>query len=333
MPTLSDVAKLAGVGVMSVSRVVNGTRRVSPEVERRVRQALDRIGYIPNEAARILKGNRSSVIGLIVPDLADPFFAELGHAVQQTAWHAGYMTLMASSDHRADLETSETGLMVQRRVAGLLAVPVGNRNRHFADAQSNGVPVIAIDRPIHNVPADTLTVDNFAASRRSTAHLVEHGHRHILCVADTERIYTKLQRVAGYKRAMRDAKLTARVCLLGPGASTITEHLDRELSGRQRATAIFAESNLVAVAVLHELRRRGLRLAKDIALVCFDDFSAASLVTPPITVIQQPVAELGRKAAELLLMRLGETQHKAFVPQHIELPTRLLIRESCGQHR
>jgi LacI family transcriptional regulator len=313
--------------------VVNGTRRVSPEIERKVRQALDQIGYIPNEAARILKGNRSSVIGLIVPDLADPFFAELGNAVQQTAWHAGYMTLMASSNHGADLEASETELMVQRRVAGLLAVPIGHQNRHFADAQKERVPVIAIDRPIDNVATDTLTVDNFAASRRATAHLVEHGHKHILCLADTERIYTKLQRVAGYKRAMRDAKLTARVCLLGPGVPSVAEHLNQELSGKQRATAIFAESNLVAVAVLHELRRRGLRLPQDVALLCFDDFNAASLVTPAISVVQQPVAELGRKAAEMLLARLRESRETASVPQHIQLSTRLLIRESCGEHR
>lgn len=177
MPTLADVAKLAGVGVMSVSRVVNGTRRVSPDVERKVRAAIKKIGYVPNEAARVLKGNRGSVLGLIVPDLADPFFASCVGAIQEAAWQAGYMTLMAASGHREDLERRETELMVQRRVAGLLVAAIGSQNDHFAAAQAAGVPVVAIDRPLSHVATDTVTVDNLEASMNATRHLIEHGHR------------------------------------------------------------------------------------------------------------------------------------------------------------
>src|ERR1700677_2035826 len=132
MPTLADVAKIAGVGVMSVSGVVNGTRRVSPEVERKVRAAIGKIGYEPNEAARILKGHRAQVIGLIVPDLADPFFAICANAVQDAALEAGYMTLMSASGHREDVERQQTEIMMQRRVAGLLVIPSGTQNDHFA---------------------------------------------------------------------------------------------------------------------------------------------------------------------------------------------------------
>ena len=173
---------------MSVSRVVNGTRRVSPDVERRVRAAIERIGYVPNEAARILKGNRGSVLGLIVPDLADQFFSTCCSAIQEAAWDAGYMTLMAASNHREQLERQETALMVQRRVAGLLVVPIGAQNDHFIAAQEAGVPVVAIDRPIEHVDSDTLTVDNLEASFGATRHLIAHGHREILCVADDERM-------------------------------------------------------------------------------------------------------------------------------------------------
>src|SRR5579875_434733 len=211
MPTLADVAKIAGVGVMSVSRVVNGSRRVTPEVERKVRAAIEKIGYVPNEAARILKGTRSSFLGLIVPDLADPFFAACCNAIQQTAWEAGFMTLMAAAAHREDLERRETEIMVQRKVAGLLAVAVGNDNQHFAAAQKSGVQVVAVDRPIRNVDTDVFTVDNREASLRATQHLIQHGHRHIVCIADEERIYTRAERVAGYSEAMKAAKLRARV--------------------------------------------------------------------------------------------------------------------------
>src|SRR5260370_10841758 len=142
MPTLADVAKVAGVGVMSVSRVVNGTRRVAPETERKGRAAIRRIGYEPNEAARILKGHRARIIGLIVPDLADSFFATYANAVQETALKAGYMTLMAASAHRDEVERRETELMIQRQVAGLLVTPVGSRNDHFTAACRTRLPLV-----------------------------------------------------------------------------------------------------------------------------------------------------------------------------------------------
>lgn len=328
MPTLADVAKIAGVGVMSVSRVVNGTRRVSPEIERRVRAAIEKIGYEPNEAARILKGNKSSVLGLIVPDLADPFFAMCCSAIQETAWDSGYLTLMVASGHREDLERRGTELMVQRRVAGLLVVPIGSRNDHFAAAQEMGVPVVAIDRPMEHVECDTLTVDNLEASYRATQHLIQHGHRNIVCVADDERIFTKTERVSGYSRAMREAKLPARVCLVGTMTGSVAEQLSFLLDSEDAPSAIFAASNLVGIDVLQELQRRALRIPEDVALICFDDFGAATLVSPKITVVEQPVAELGQRSARMLIDRMkASTDGPA---RKIVLPTRLVIRNSCG---
>jgi LacI family transcriptional regulator len=328
MPTLADVAKIAGVGVMSVSRVVNGTRRVSPEVERKVRVAIEKIGYMPNEAARVLKGNKSSVLGLIVPDLADPFFGVCASSIQEAAWDAGYMTLMAASGHREELERRETDIMVQRRVAGLLVVAVGSQNDHFATAQKCGVPVVAIDRPIKHVDSDSLTVDNLEASFRATQHLIEHGHRQIVCVADDERIYTKMERVTGYSRAMREAKLGVRVCLVGTMTGSVADQLSLVLESNPAPTAIFAASNHVGIDVLRDLQRRAIKIPGDIALICFDDFSAATLVSPTITVIQQPVAEMGQRAAEMMLDRLNAAV--AGPPNKVVLSTELVIRESCG---
>ena len=328
MPTLADIAKIAGVGVMSVSRVVNGTRRVTPEIERKVRAAIEKVGYEPNEAARILKGNRSSVLGLIVPDLADPFFAACCSAIQETAWQAGFMTLVAASAHREDLERRETKIMVQRKVAGLLVVPIGLQNDHLAAAQEAGVPVVAMDRPLQHVKTDVLTVDNLEASFRATQHLIAHNHRNIVCVADDERIFTKTERVAGYRKAMREAKLPARVCLVGIMTGSVADQLGLVLDTAPRPTAIFAASNMVAVEVLQELQRRALRIPEDIALICFDDFSAATLVSPTITVIQQPVAELGKRAAQMLLDRLSASVDSP--PANVVLPTQLVIRKSCG---
>lgn len=316
---------------MSVSRVVNGTRRVTPEIERKVQAAIARIGYVPNEAARILKGNRSSVLGLIVPDLADPFFAACANAIQETAWNAGYMTLMAASGHREELERHETQIMVQRRVAGLLVVPIGSQNHHFAAAKKTGMRVIGIDRPLENLDTDSLTVDNLEAASGATEHLIGHGHRNILCVADDERIFTKTERVAGYSLAMRKANLPTRICIVGKITGSIADQLSFALESNPSPTAIFAASNVVGVGVLRELQRRCARIPQDLALICFDDFSAATLVSPTITVVQQPVIELGRQAVLMLLESFAANQESSnFQHSRVVLPTELVIRESCG---
>ena len=317
---------------MSVSRVVNGSRRVTPEVERKVRAAIAKIGYVPNEAARILKGNRSSVLGLIVPDLADPFFAQCANAIQETAWNAGYMTLMAASGHREELERHETQIMVQRRVAGLLVVPIGSQNYHFAAAKKAGTRIIGMDRPLENLETDSLVVDNLEAAAGATEHLIDHGHQSILCVADDERIFTKTERVAGYSQAMRKAELPTRICIVGKITGSFADQFSFALESNPKPTAIFAASNLVGVEVLRELQKRSIRVPEELALICFDDFSAATLVSPTITVVQQPVAELGRRAVLMLLEGLDANDENAAASQYsrIVLPTKLVIRESCG---
>lgn len=327
MPTLADVAKIAGVGVMSVSRVVNGTRRVSPEVQRKVRAAIEKIGYQPNEAARVLKGMKSTVLGIIVPDLANPFFSTCCNAIQEAAAEAGYVTLIAASGHREDVERRETEMMVQRRIAGLIVVPVGSQNGHFAAAQRAGIPVVAIDRPLERIECDSVTVDNFASSACATQHLIEHGHKNILYVTDDEVVHTRIERMSGYSETMRRAKLVPRVCLVGSVAGSAEQQLSFALDSSQAPTAIFAGSNYVCIDVLKYVQQRRISIPDKVALACFDDFTAATLVSPTITVIRQPVTELGRQAARILLDRLDNAENSCVKR---ELPTEMVIRESCG---
>lgn len=328
MPTLSDVAKVAGVGVMSVSRVVNGTRRVTPEVERKVRAAIERIGYEPNEAARVLKGHRAKVLGLIVPDLADPFFATCANAIQETAREAGYMTLMAASANREDIERQQAEIMAQRHVAGLLVIPSGTTNSHFTAAQKKGMPIVSFDRPLEHVDADAVLVDNRAAAVRVTEHLIAHGHQQILCVSDEKDIFTKNERVAGYSHAMRQASLPVKICLIGPIRGSLSEQLTVALSSVFIPTAIFATNNIIAVQCLRDLQKLGVQIPEKMALIGFDDFDAATLVRPTITVVRQPVVELGRRAALQLLNRIGNASLPS--SSQIVLHTELILRQSCG---
>lgn len=329
MPTLADVAKVAGVGVMSVSRVVNGTRRVSPATEEKVRAAIRRIGYEPNEAAKILKGQRAHILGLIVPDLADPFFAICANAIQETAREAGYMTLMAASAHQANIERQQAEVMVQRQIAGLMVIPAGSENSHFSKLKESGLPMVSLDSPLENMDVDAVLVDNREASRRLVKHLVDHGHRHILCIIDEYNMFTHHERYAGYKQGMRDAKLTARVCMVGPKYGTIAEQLSSIVASEQRPTAIFATSDLTAMETLRLLQRMRVKIPQQIALVAFDDFDAATVTSPQITVVRQPVADLGRTAVSLLLKRIEGNKKDGGV-NHVVLKTELVIRESCG---
>jgi len=328
MPSLLDVAKVAGVGVMSVSRVVNGTRKVSPETERKVRAAIERIGYEPNEAARILKGQRSHVIGLIFPDLSDPFLATCANAAQETARAAGYVTWVAATGHREEVEREVTKVMIQRNVAGMLVIPCGKQNDHFAGAAKSGISIVSIDRPLENVKAESLIVDNRHAACRAAEHLIEHGHRRIICITDDFPIFTRMERVAGYTQAMKRAKLPGQICAVGAMSGDLSDQLGFALGSANPPTAIFVGSDLIAFLTLHELRKRSLTMPDEIALIAFDDFDAATLLTPAITVIRQPVSDLGRQAAELLCRQIDNPA--SATGARITLKTELVIRESCG---
>jgi len=328
MPTLADVAKVAGVGVMSVSRVVNGTRKVSPETEEKVRAAIRRIGYEPNEAARVLKGHRAKIIGLIVPDLGDPFFATCANAIQEVAREAGYMTLMAASSRQANVERQQAEVMIQRQIAGLIVIPTGFENGLYQNARANGLAIVGLDRPLENVEADAVLVDNRDASMQLVQHLIGHGHRDILCVLDEYRMFTEQERLAGYMQAMREATLQSRVCMVGPVSGTVADQLPAILASEARPTAMFVASDLLTIQVLRYLHSQQIRIPQEIALAVFDDFDAATLITPQVTVVRQPVAELGRKAVSLLLQRIeGES---GLPVSHVVLPTEMVVRASCG---
>ncbi len=328
MPTLADVAKVAGVGVMSVSRVVNGTRKVSRATEEKVREAIRRIGYEPNEAARILKGHRARIIGLIVPDLADPFFGVCANAIQESAREAGYMTLISASGHRVSVEREQAEVMMQRQVAGLIIVPMGDDNAYFLKALESGLPVVALDRPLGGIDADAVLVDNRQASMRMVKHLVEQGHRHILGVTDEERIFTRQERLAGYMHAMHQAKLRPQTCVVGPTSGSFADQFPSIFNSGSRPTAIFALGDMITIEVLRHLQEKKLRIPQEIALVSFDDFDAATLVSSPITVIRQPIADLGHRALTLLLERI---EGKNTDPPHrVVLKTELIIRDSSG---
>jgi LacI family transcriptional regulator len=330
-PTIADVARASGVGKMTVSRVVNGGRLVSASTAARVRAAIRSLGYEPNEAARMLKGQSSKTIGLIVPDLADSFFSICAHAVQQLAAKRGYLTLLLVSERDGQSEARELAMMKSRNIAGILIVPSRPDSiRQLKEVRTQGVPVVMLDRTFPGLDAAVVMVDNERGANKAVHHLVEHGHKSILCVGYDSQFNSIGQRIEGYQKAMAQAGLK-RELLIAEEASAICPRLMKRLRSSKPPTALFTLNNVTTINILQALQRESLRVPEEVAVVGFDDFEMAPLLRVPLTAVRQPAAALGKAAAQLLLAWIDSRDfEKRPVNGQIMLPTELIIRRSCG---
>jgi LacI family transcriptional regulator len=325
--TLVDVARAAGVGPMTVSRTINGHPYVSQATAKRVQAAIRKLGYRPNQAARMLTGQLSKSIGLIVPDVADPFFSIVSKSVQKAAREAGYTVWLAVSDADSATEEAEIEQMTNHPVDGILLAPVNSRSKHLKHAAAGSIPIVTIDRPIEIASTDSVGVENQAGVQMAIEHLRGHGHRKIVCVATDFHLRPIKLRVEAYEGCMRGAKLSAKKLVM-PDAASILSALKALFKSRDRPDALFATNNMCTIAVIQALQALGIKIGKDVALIGFDDVDFYTLMRPSITSISQPVAELGRTAARLLLDRIHDSGPSSNV--RVTLPVTLVQRESCG---
>jgi LacI family transcriptional regulator len=326
-PTLVDVAREAAVSLKTASRVLNNSKNVSEEKAIRVRDAMERLDYRPNELARGLKAQRSAAIGMIVPNLSDPFTANAVHGLQEVARANGYAVILASHGGDVDAERSEIRTLVARQIDGLVIAPADSRKDTFSDIIPGGVHVVTFDQLIRNVDVDSVTVTNRRSAQEATEHLAGHGLRRIVAIGARPHLYTCKERIAGYKAGMKAASLPARVCLVEHESLLTAEWLAKEVFRDQRADAIFTLNWVCTMLTLRGLRQLRKTPGRDIPLFSFDDFDLADMLTPGLSVVQQPAEMLGREAARLLFERL---KGKGEGSQAVVLPTNLIIRQSCG---
>jgi len=329
-PTITDVARLAGFGKMTVSRVINGEGYVRKDTEFRIRTAIEKLGYRPNEAARSLKGRRARTIGIIVPDLGDNFFATCANAAQLVAAKHGYMALVASSGRDETYEADEIQLMTQRNIAGLIIVPTREDWIPLRELASRGVPVVAFDRPLVGVSADEVTVDNIGGACLGVGHLIAHKHRRIACIGYDSNVLPIRDRIRGYERSMRDADLEVITHAEVESIDGIETLLRSWNGSRSRPTALFTLNNVTTINTLLAIQRLGLAVPDSYAIVGFDDLAFAPLLQCPITAIRQPIAEMGRNAAAMLFDRLIGHSKNEHSPIKLVLPVELVVRRSCG---
>ena len=325
---MRDVAALAGVGVMTVSRVVNGRGGVGAERAARVWQAIEKLDYRHNVTARHLRltGQPTATIGVLLEDVANPFAAELLRAVENVVSEQGCLVLCASSDGDADRERALLGAFSTRRVDGLIIVPCGPDHRYLLPELRRGTQVVFADRPAPTVAADTVISDNYGGARRAVNHLMGCGHTRIGFLGDLRRIYTAAERYRGYIEALTAGGIEVDENLIRRDVHSqqSAEQATRDLLGSHPApTAIFTAQNLLTIGARTALRAMGAE--RLIAHVGFDDIPLAELVDPGITVIAQDPPALGTLAAQMLLHRRRDPSG---APETVEVPTRLIPRGS-----
>jgi LacI family transcriptional regulator len=325
---MRDVAALAGVALKTVSRVFNDVPTVDPQLASRVRTAAEKLGYRPNLTASSLRrgDRRTGTIGLLLDNVANQFSGTLQRAVEDVAHDAGVQVLTGSLDTDPAREKLLARILIDRRVDGLIIMPVGSEHGYLAAEQQAGTPVVFVDREPSLVGADLVVTANLDGALTGVAHLLAAGHRRIGYLGDAWQISTARDRFAGYADALRAAGLQPDPQLVRHELSTI-ESAERAagqlLDSVQAPTALFASRNSVTVGAIRALRARGLQDVT--ALVGFDDLLLADLLQPGLTVVSQDPAAMGTRAARLLFDRINGDHSPT--SRHV-LPAALIPRGS-----
>lgn len=332
MPTIHEVAKRAGVGSITVSRVINHSGYTSTETRERVEKAIAELDYVPNTLARSLRSRRTNTIGLIVTDITNPFFTTLARGVEDAANDAGYTVIFCNTDESTAKEEKYLNVLLQKQVDGLLLVPTENRVSTIQQIQKQGTPVVVLDRRISAINVDSVRCDSIDGAYQLTKYLVSLGHRQIAVMSGSEGVSTADDRITGYRKAMVEAGIAIDEGYIFRGDFTLKSGYSmtkQAINLPLRPTALIAANNFITIGAMKALQEVEMEVPDDIALVGFDDLPPAIVTFPFFTVASQPSYEMGTLAMQLLLERLEGKNRDSF--QEIILPTQLIVRRSSGQ--
>jgi len=329
--SIREVAKRAGVSLGTVSNVLNRPEIVAEETRERVKQAIEEIGFVRNGSARQLRAGTSRHIGLVVLDVANPFFTEVARGVEDLANQAGYAVILCNSDDSLEKETHYLRVLEEQRARGVLITPVQSDASYLQRLRQRGISVVLLDRPSRIKDLCSVAVDDVRGGEMAAAHLLEQGHERIAFVHGPLSIRQCADRKRGVHRAIKAAGLDPEHALVDitTAAQSAREGeltVEQLLNARVKPTAVFCANDLLALGVMRGLIKRGLSIPRDMAMVGYDDVEFASVLSTPLTSVRQPKYELGRMAAELLLdeaLHPADHEHK-----HIVYQPELIVRES-----
>ncbi|NLF50386.1 MAG: LacI family transcriptional regulator [Leptolinea sp.] len=333
MPTVLDVAKVAGVAPITVSRVINNSGYISQETKEKVEAAIIELGYVPNTLARGLRSKRTNSLALVVADITNPYFTSMARGVEDVAGSSGYSVIYCNTDESETKEDKYANILVQRQVDGVLLVPAGGNARTVKYLENNKIDVVVLDRRVPEKNTNLVCSDSVNGAKELTDLLIKLGHQQIAIITGPDNVSTSTDRVVGYRNSLEEAGLSANEQVYFGGFNQQTGYESTRIAMRssQKPTAFFAANNFILIGVVKALRELNLKVPEDVSVVGFDDFPESMLIEPFFTVAIQPAYEMGQKAAELLIKQInGEIVDNS---QTIILPTDIIVRRSAGPVR
>lgn len=335
MPTIKEVAELAGVSIGTASNVIRGDHRVSKARTERVLAAIKQLDYHPNEVARSLKAKQTRMLGMVLPDITNPFFSDVIRGADDSALDRGYLLFTANSDEQVEREKLFVAALRSRRVDGILLAATASKNEaHLERVAAAGMPIVCLDRMAPGLAVDAVLADNVRGAQECVRHLVRAGHKKIAIITGALELQIARERLAGYRAALEEAglPLSDDLLLKGDFREETGYHLGKEvLLRRERPTAIFTCNGVMMLGLLLALDELGVRCPADIALATFDDLPFAHSFHPHLTAVAQPGKLIGYQGVNLLLDRIE--QKRTGEPVIIRIPPELKIRESTKGFR
>ncbi len=329
-PTIREVSRRAGVSTATVSRVLSGLGGASEATKLRIEQAVKELGYQRNRMASGLRSTRSTLVGVVIPDLQNPFFTGIVAGIEKVLHERGYTLFLANSDSDPEREHAELQMLQSERVCGILIIPCGVAGEAYCELVESNLPMVAIDRVPEGLPVDSVTVANEKGTFEAVSRLVQAGFSEVGMVNGPDSIGVARDRRRGFVRALEESGVEVRHEWVDTGdfrSESGYESALRVLGQTDRPRALFLGNFLMALGALRAVRELGLSVPEDVALLAFDDMPWATAMNPPLSTVAQPMGEMGQKAAELLLDRLADPGREIC---HVILDTNLIVRESCG---
>lgn len=329
MSTIRDVAKLAGVAPITVSRVINNDGYFSEETRRKVEAAVLELDYIPNSLGPSLRSKRTQTLALVLSDITNPFWTTVARGVEDAANKRGYHIIIGNTDESAEKQEEYLLFLMKKQVDGFLFVPASYNVSNTL--QKRRVPFVILDRRFPSKQIDSVRCDSVDGAYGLTNHLLELGHHHIAVITGRQDHTTACDRVDGYLKALKEAHIDDYQQIFWGEYTQQAgyENTVKVLQTNPRPTAIFATNNFIAIGVMRALRAAGLRVPEDMSVVAFDDLPEAITIDPFFTVAAQPAYEMGKQATELLISRLNGESTKDF--EEIVLPVEIIVRKSSAK--
>lgn len=331
--TIIDVAREAGVSYTTVSRVINGKDHIKPDKRERVLRAMDRLGYVANQHARSLAGGRSQVIGLLVPDLGSSYIAEIVRGIDQALQPVNYDVVLYTTHRRLVKESAYVASLSRGLADGLVLISPTDPEMYLSTLQDQNFPFVLLDHTGTNLMGRSVGATNWQGAYDATRYLIDLEHRRIGFISGRPDLPASTDRLAAYQAALRDAGLSVEEGLICQGDFNQPSGYRGAmmlLALEKPPTAIFASNDLMAFGAMEAVREHGLRIGHDISVVGFDDIPQAAHVHPPLTTVRQPLFEMGRAAADMLLQHIQDPAHPF---TRVELETQLVVRDSCKRYK